>query len=259
MSHVHWWLFALSFVSGMALTLGLIIRSVKRQAPVQRSGDESTTEIIPVAEWSPLIPDEMYWSTTIPDEMESPTTMIPVGREPPTTMIPVPKDPPTTKIPVAEESPTTKIPVANEPSTTKIPVAEESPTTKIPVANEPPTTKIPGAEESPTTNIPVAKALPPAKSPPAKRTPAKRTPPGRGSPPRKRKMVPYAPFGPGSARADAKGNGPSGWIVKGRSDTRLYYTPDDATYDQTVAQVWFRDEESAARAHFTPWRTSSKK
>jgi hypothetical protein len=237
MSHVHWWLFALSFVSGMALTFGLIIRSVKRQAPVRRSGDESTTEIIPVAEWSPLIPDEMYWSTTIPDEMESPTTMIPVGREPPTTMIPVPKDPPTTKIPVAEESPTTKIPVANEP----------------------PTTKIPGAEESPTTNIPVAKALPPATSPPAKRTPAKRTPPGRGSPPRKRKMVPYAPFGPGSARADAKGNGPSGWIVKGRSDTRLYYTPDDATYDQTVAQVWFRDEESAARAHFTPWRTSSKK
>src|SRR6202453_2443277 len=237
MSHVHWWLFALSFVSGMALTFGLIIRSVKRQAPVRRSGDESTTEIIPVAEWSPLIPDEMYWSTTIPDEMESPTTMIPVGREPPTTMIPVPKDPPTTKIPVAEESPTTKIPVANEP----------------------PTTKIPGAEESPTTNIPVAKALPPAKSPPAKRTPAKRTPPGRGSPPRKRKMVPYAPFGPGSARANAKGNGPSGWIVKGRSDTRLYYTPDDATYDQTVAQVWFRDEESAARAHFTPWRTSSKK
>jgi len=237
MSHVHWWLFALSFVSGMALTFGLIIRSVKRQAPVRRSGDESTTEIIPVAEWSPLIPDEMYWSTTIPDEMESPTTMIPVGREPPTTMIPVPKDPPTTKIPVAEESPTTKIPVANEP----------------------PTTKIPAAEESPTTNIPVAKALPPAKSPPAKRTPAKRTPPGRGSPPRKRKMVPYAPFGPGSARADAKGNGPSGWIVKGRSDTRLYYTPDDATYDQTVAQVWFRDEESAARAHFTPWRTSSKK
>src|ERR1700677_4121608 len=237
MSHVHWWLFALSFVSGMALTFGLIIRSVKRQAPVRRSGDESTTEIIPVAEWSPLIPDEMYWSTTIPDEMESPTTMIPVGREPPTTMIPVPKDPPTTKIPVAEESPTTKIPVANEP----------------------PTTKIPAAEESPTTNIPVAKALPPAKSPPAKRTPAKRTPPGRGSPPRKRKMVPYAPFGPGSARANAKGNGPSGWIVKGRSDTRLYYTPDDATYDQTVAQVWFRDEESAARAHFTPWRTSSKK
>ncbi len=72
-------------------------------------------------------------------------------------------------------------------------------------------------------------------------------------------MVPYAPFGPGSARADARGNGPSGWMVKGRSDTRLYYTPDDTTYDGTVAQVWFRDEDSAVRAYFTPWRKSSKK
>jgi uncharacterized membrane protein ArfC len=72
-------------------------------------------------------------------------------------------------------------------------------------------------------------------------------------------VVAYAPFGPGSARADRRGNGPSGWMVKGRSDTRLYYTPDDATYDQTVAQVWFRDEESAVRAFFTPWRKSSKK
>jgi hypothetical protein len=47
--------------------------------------------------------------------------------------------------------------------------------------------------------------------------------------------------------------------VKGRSDTRLYYTPDDPTYDPTVAQVWFKDEASAARAHFTPWRKSLRK
>jgi uncharacterized membrane protein ArfC len=26
-----------------------------------------------------------------------------------------------------------------------------------------------------------------------------------------------------------------------------------------VAQVWFKDEESAMRAYFTPWRKSSKK
>ncbi|MGA7054619.1 MAG: hypothetical protein WBZ37_25810, partial [Mycobacterium sp.] len=81
----------------------------------------------------------------------------------------------------------------------------------------------------------------------------------KGSPTRKIAVVPYAPFGSGSARADARGNGPSGWMVKGRSDTRLYYTPDDATYDLTVAQVWFRDEGSAVRAHFTPWRKSSRK
>ncbi|WP_438804118.1 channel accessory protein ArfC, sunset domain variant [Mycobacterium haemophilum] len=100
-----------------------------------------------------------------------------------------------------------------------------TPTTTIPVTEEPPTT-IPVAEESPTTTSPVA---------------------------------PYAPFGPGSARARADGSGPAGWLVKGRSDTRLYYTPDDPTYDSAVAQVWFKDEESAKRAYFTPWRKSSRK
>jgi hypothetical protein len=72
-------------------------------------------------------------------------------------------------------------------------------------------------------------------------------------------VLPYAPYGPGSARATPDGGGPAGWLVKGRSDTRLYYTPDDPAYDATVAQVWFKDEESAARALFTPWRKSSRK
>jgi uncharacterized membrane protein ArfC len=148
--------------------------------------------------------------------------------ESPTTKIPVAdaeSELPTTKIPVAEEVPT-KIAVAEETSTTRIPVAEESPTTKIAVAEEARATRIPLAEEAPTRNIPAA---------------------------------PYAPYGPGSARAGAEGAGPAGWLVKGRSDTRLYYTPDDATYDRTVAQVWFKNEESAMRAFFTPWRKSSRK
>jgi uncharacterized membrane protein ArfC len=134
--------------------------------------------------------------------------------------------PPTTKIRAPKEPPTTKIPVTKEPPTTKIPVAKEFPTTKIPVAQELPTTKIPVTTESPTTSIPVA---------------------------------PFAPFGPGSARAETDGCGPAGWPVKGRSDSRLYYTPDDAAYDETTAQVWFRDEESAAGAYFTPWRNSKRK
>ena len=133
---------------------------------------------------------------------------------------------PTTKIRAPKETPTTKIPVAIETPTTKIPVARETPTTEIPVATETPTTKIPVATETPTAKIPV---------------------------------VPYAPYGPGSARAGAEGSGPAGWLVKGRSDTRLYYTPDDATYDRTVAQVWFKDEESAMQAYFTAWRKSSRK
>jgi uncharacterized membrane protein ArfC len=135
----------------------------------------------------------------------------------------------------------------------------EPPTTQISSDMEPPTTMIPVETASPTTKIPVAKDAPTTKIPAANRPPRKRPPGAKGSPTRKIPVVAYAPFGPGSARADSRGNGPSGWMVKGRSDTRLYYTPDDATYDQTVAQVWFRDEESAVRAYFTPWRKSSKK
>jgi uncharacterized membrane protein ArfC len=135
------------------------------------------------------------------------------------------------------ESPTTKIPVAKEPTTTKIRVTKERTTTKIRVAKEPTTTKIPVAKETPTTKIPVAKETPTTKIP----------------------VVPYAPYGPGSARAGAAGSGPAGWLVKGRSDTGLYYTPNDATYDRVVAQVWFKDEESAMRASFTPWRKGSRK
>jgi len=206
-SHVHWWLFGLSFGLGLVLTFVLRISSAKRHVPALTSAGESeppATDIVVYGE-------------------QAPTTMIAVEDsdvEPPTTKIPVDSDiePPTTTIPVASDV---------EPPTTKIPVAKEFQTTKIPAAKRPPTKRPPGARGSATGKIP--------------------------------KVVPYAPFGPGSARADARGNGPSGWMVKGRSDTRLYYTPDDATFDGTIAQVWFRDEESAVRAHFTPWRTSSKR
>jgi uncharacterized membrane protein ArfC len=130
-------------------------------------------------------------------------------------------DPSTTKIPA--DPPTTRIPV--EPPTTKIPVEQEFPTAKIRVANESPTTKIPVATESATTKIPVS---------------------------------PLAPYGAGSANAGPDGAGPPGWLVKGRMDTKLYYTPDDPPYDAGVAQVWFIDEESAKRARFTRWRQRSK-
>ena len=125
--------------------------------------------------------------------------------------------------------------------------------------SEPPTTQLSSDVEPPTALIPAAQDPPTTKIPAANRPPRKRPPGAKGSRTGKIAVVPYAPFGPGSARADARGHGPSGWMVKGRSDTRLYYTPDDATYDRIVAQVWFRDEDSAVRAYFTPWRKSSKK
>ena len=87
---------------------------------------------------------------------------------------------------------------------------------------------------------------------------AKKALTAKESPAKKIPKLPYEPYGPGSARATPNGGGPAGWLVKGRSDTRLYYTADDPGYGLTVAQVWFEDEASAARACFTPWRTSSQ-
>jgi uncharacterized membrane protein ArfC len=128
-------------------------------------------------------------------------------------------EPSTTKI--VADPPTTRI--VADPPTTKI--AVDPLTTKIPAVQEFPTTKITVGPESATTRIPVS---------------------------------PLAPYGPGSANAGPGGGGPPGWLVKGRMDTKLYYTPDDPTYDGTAAQVWFIDEESAGRARFAPWRDRSK-
>jgi hypothetical protein len=113
-----------------------------------------------------------------------------------------------------------------ESPTKKIPTDVESRTTKIPVTKSLPREQVPAAQESPTTKIPVP---------------------------------PPAPYGPGSAQSTPGGRGPAGWLVKARSGTRLYYTPDNPTYDPMVAQIWFKDEESALRAGFTPWHNNSRK
>jgi hypothetical protein len=161
--------------------------------------------------------------------------------------------------PVESELPTTTIPVENEYPTTETPVEKEFPTTKIPVATPPPTTRIPPAKKLPPRQGPPAKESPTTRIPAAKRLPPRKAPAAQGPPAKKGPKLPFEPYGPGSARATPSGGGPDGWFVKGRSDTRLYYTPDDPAYAETVAQVWFKDEASAVRAHFTPWRKSSRK
>jgi uncharacterized membrane protein ArfC len=84
MSHLHWWLCAVSFGLGLVLTLTLMMTPVKHQEPVVKSPDERAPS-------------------------EPATTAIPVT-ERRTTQIPV-TERRTTKIPVVKKSPTTKIPV----------------------------------------------------------------------------------------------------------------------------------------------------
>ncbi|MDT5113297.1 MAG: putative rane protein ArfC, partial [Mycobacterium sp.] len=46
---------------------------------------------------------------------------------------------------------------------------------------------------------------------------------------------------------------PSGYAIKGNEDSMLYHTTDSPSYQQTIAEVWFRDESTAERAGFTRW------
>jgi hypothetical protein len=61
------------------------------------------------------------------------------------------------------------------------------------------------------------------------------------------------PHGPGSAKPGAGGSGPDGWTVKGNEDSKLYHSPDSPSYQRTIAEVWFRDVETAEAAGFNRW------
>jgi len=65
--------------------------------------------------------------------------------------------------------------------------------------------------------------------------------------------VPPGPYGVGSAKPGAGGSGPEGWTIKGNEDSMLYHTPDSTSYKQTIAEVWFNDEDVATKAGFTRW------
>ncbi|WP_234812236.1 hypothetical protein [Mycolicibacter longobardus] len=71
--------------------------------------------------------------------------------------------------------------------------------------------------------------------------------------------VPPGPYGPGSTKAGPGGSGPAGWTVKGNEDSMLYHGPASPAYDATVAEVWFKDEETAAAAGFARWDSWRKK
>ena len=65
-------------------------------------------------------------------------------------------------------------------------------------------------------------------------------------------------FGPGSANSGPDGGGPVGWDIKGNADSMLYHPPDSPYYSQTIAEVWFFDEETAKKAGFAKWDKNMK-
>ncbi|CAM4461445.1 putative membrane protein ArfC [Mycobacterium basiliense] len=146
----------------------------------------------------------------------------------------------------ARKDPTRRMPVKRPPAG-KGAVTKKVVRKKVSAAKSP-KKRIVVVKKTPARRTAVAKDLAPEQISSAAAAPVERVRPAR-----------FEPYGPGSARPDADGSGPEGWLVKGRSDTRLYYTPDDPSYDATVAQVWFEDEASAVRAFFTAWCKSARK
>jgi uncharacterized membrane protein ArfC len=62
------------------------------------------------------------------------------------------------------------------------------------------------------------------------------------------------PYGAGSLRlAVASADAPSGYTIKGNEDSMLYHSAESPTYTRTVAEVWFRDVETAEAAGFNRW------
>jgi uncharacterized membrane protein ArfC len=60
-------------------------------------------------------------------------------------------------------------------------------------------------------------------------------------------------FGEGSVDPLSDGSMPVGFDVKGNADSMLYHSPASPWYGRTKAEVWFRDEETAAAAGFARW------
>ncbi len=65
------------------------------------------------------------------------------------------------------------------------------------------------------------------------------------------------PYGVGSIRVSARAAAPVGYTIKGDKDTGRYFTPDGPQYAEIEAEVWFADEESAAKAGFLRWDGTS--
>jgi hypothetical protein len=62
------------------------------------------------------------------------------------------------------------------------------------------------------------------------------------------------PYGAGSLRlATGSADAPAGYTIKGNEDSMLYHTPDSPSYKQTIAEVWFRDAATADAAGFNRW------
>lgn len=60
-------------------------------------------------------------------------------------------------------------------------------------------------------------------------------------------------FGEGAASANPDGSAPEGYPVKASGRRMTFFPAGSPSYDEVAADVWFRDEQSAAAAGFAHW------
>lgn len=60
-------------------------------------------------------------------------------------------------------------------------------------------------------------------------------------------------FGEGAASANPDGSAPEGYPVKASGRTMTFFPAGSPSHDEVAADVWFRDEQSAAAAGFAHW------
>ena len=62
----------------------------------------------------------------------------------------------------------------------------------------------------------------------------------------------------GAAAALEDGSAPEGYTVKGNADSGLYHEPDGQWFEQTDAELWFKDAKAAEKAGFTKAGSAKK-
>ena len=255
MNDVNWWLMALAFLLGLALTFALMIRRVTREVPVSQA----------VGVRGPAVS-----GGAVRGDVDRGTA------RPVTTDRVADADVPTSRMPAAGAA-AAGAAAAGGVAASKFTGADESATAKIPAVDEPYGTgsarvaagasapagyTIKGNEDSMlyhTTDSPSYKQTIAEvwfrTEEAAERAGFTRWDKGRAARGGAATFadVPPGPHGPGSAKPNADGSGPSGWTVKGNEDSMLYHSPESPAYAVTVAEVWFRDVATAEAAGFSRW------
>jgi uncharacterized membrane protein ArfC len=259
MNTVNWWLMALAFVLGMLLTFVTMIRRVQREVPIQRA---AAVAGVPggqaAARFSSGRADSQAQSTErLATDGDSPSKLASAGAarwdggqsatEPHTPVsvraIPGGSAPAGYPIKANEDamayhtpgSPSFEHTIADiwfkdEPSAVGAGFTRWD---KVGANEE--TTEMPAADDDSPTKLASAGAVGAAGA-----------------------TTQDKPYGVGSVRVAGRASAPQGYTVKGNENSMLYHTPDSPSYGQTIAEVWFKDEESAVHAGFTPWHKGRK-